>query len=40
MRNVKWCLAILTVAALGVNAAAAETIRIGIPERGNLRLRR
>src|SRR5688572_6435812 len=36
MRTVKACLAILIVAALGVNAAAAEKVRIGIPERHNL----
>jgi NitT/TauT family transport system substrate-binding protein len=36
MRNATWCLAILMAAALGVNAAAAQSIRIGIPERNNL----
>lgn len=36
MRTVKWCLAIVIVAALGVNAVSAETIRVGIPERNNL----
>jgi NitT/TauT family transport system substrate-binding protein len=36
MRHIRWCLAILTAVTLGVNAAAAETIRVGIPERGNL----
>ena len=36
MRTVKACLAILIVAALGVNAAAAEKVRIGVPERHNL----
>jgi NitT/TauT family transport system substrate-binding protein len=36
MRNANWCLAILMAAALSVNAAAAQTIRVGIPERNNL----
>lgn len=36
MRSVKWCVAILIVVVLGVNAASAETIRVGIPERNNL----
>ena len=36
MRNVNACLAIVFVTALGVNAAAAQTVRVGIPERDNL----
>ena len=36
MRNVKWCCAILFAAALGVNAAFAQAVRVGIPERDNL----
>jgi ABC-type nitrate/sulfonate/bicarbonate transport system substrate-binding protein len=36
MRTVKWCCAILFAAAFSVNAAFAQTVRIGIPERDNL----
>ena len=36
MRNVKWCSAILFAAALSVNAAFAQGVRVGIPERDNL----
>ena len=36
MRKAKWCCAILFAAALSVNAAFAQPVRIGIPERNNL----
>jgi ABC-type nitrate/sulfonate/bicarbonate transport system substrate-binding protein len=40
MRNATWCLvirqAILMAAAVGVNAASAQSIRVGIPEPNNL----
>ena len=36
MRLVKWCLVILTALAMSVNAAAAQSIKIGVPERNNL----
>src|SRR5262245_709863 len=36
MHLAKWCLAILTGVTLAVNAAAAQPVRIGIPERDNL----
>jgi ABC-type nitrate/sulfonate/bicarbonate transport system substrate-binding protein len=36
MQHVKWCWAILFAAAVGVNAADAQPVRIGVPERDNL----